>query len=162
MVRSQTTEKEFSPQVSASCRKGSMFVTVKTTQPFNGAIHVKDTRKKACMALGSGGTDTVLRLSLIGDDDNICGIRTNKKTGQRSVQIAVRIHQTLELADDKFYVITCDSRFGNSRNQTSGASLNFFDDGKKTSELTYGRPYKLRAVVAPDSEFNQLFVFLFI
>ena len=28
-------------------------------------------------------------------------------TEERSVPIAVRIHKTLELADDKFYVITC-------------------------------------------------------
>lgn len=30
-----------------------------------------------------------------------------QRTEERSVQIAVRIHKTLELADDKFYVITC-------------------------------------------------------
>jgi hypothetical protein len=28
-------------------------------------------------------------------------------TEERSIPIAVRIHKTLELADDKFYVITC-------------------------------------------------------
>lgn len=30
-----------------------------------------------------------------------------QRAEERSVQIAVRIHKTLELADDKFYVITC-------------------------------------------------------
>lgn len=32
---------------------------------------------------------------------------TLQHTEERSVPIAVRIHKTLELADDKFYVITC-------------------------------------------------------
>lgn len=30
-----------------------------------------------------------------------------QRTEERSVQLAVRVHRTLELADDKFYVITC-------------------------------------------------------
>lgn len=30
-----------------------------------------------------------------------------QQTEERSVQLAVRVHKTLELADDKFYVITC-------------------------------------------------------
>lgn len=30
-----------------------------------------------------------------------------QKTEERSIQLAVRVHKTLELADDKFYVITC-------------------------------------------------------
>lgn len=37
-----------------------------------------------------------------------------QQTEQRSVQLAVRVHKTLELADDKFYVITC-GRSGYSR-----------------------------------------------
>lgn len=30
-----------------------------------------------------------------------------QRSEERSVQLAVRVHKTLELADDKFYVITC-------------------------------------------------------
>lgn len=30
-----------------------------------------------------------------------------QRTEERSIQLAVRVHKTLELADDKFYVITC-------------------------------------------------------
>lgn len=39
-----------------------------------------------------------------------------QKTEERSVPVAVRIHKTLELADDKFYVITCGKAgFKNAR-----------------------------------------------
>lgn len=39
-----------------------------------------------------------------------------QKTEERSVPIAVRIHKTLELADDKSYVITCGKAgFKNAR-----------------------------------------------
>lgn len=31
----------------------------------------------------------------------------SQRTEERSIQLAVRVHKTLELADDKFYVITC-------------------------------------------------------
>lgn len=32
---------------------------------------------------------------------------SSQRTEERSIQLAVRVHKTLELADDKFYVITC-------------------------------------------------------
>lgn len=39
-----------------------------------------------------------------------------QKTEERSVPVAVRVHRTLELADDKIYVITCGkSGFKNSK-----------------------------------------------
>jgi hypothetical protein len=34
-------------------------------------------------------------------------VRLLQKSEERSVAVAVRIHRTLELADDKFYMITC-------------------------------------------------------
>uniref|UniRef100_A0A1A9WJQ6 Uncharacterized protein n=1 Tax=Glossina brevipalpis TaxID=37001 RepID=A0A1A9WJQ6_9MUSC len=38
------------------------------------------------------------------------------RSEERSIQLAVRVHKTLELADDKFYVITCGkSGFGRSQ-----------------------------------------------
>uniref|UniRef100_A0A1A9Z765 Uncharacterized protein n=1 Tax=Glossina pallidipes TaxID=7398 RepID=A0A1A9Z765_GLOPL len=38
---------------------------------------------------------------------------SNSRSEERSIQLAVRVHKTLELADDKFYVITCGkSGFG--------------------------------------------------
>ena len=38
--------------------------------------------------------------------------------------LAVRVHRTLELADDKFYIITCGKAgFQNSNNETSLVTL---------------------------------------
>ena len=43
-----------------------------------------------------------------------------QRTSERSVPIAVRFHRTLELGDDKYYVITCGrSAFRNSRSVSS-------------------------------------------
>lgn len=65
---------------------------------------------------------------------------------ERSVQLAVRIHRTLELADDKFYVITC-GKSGLARDENSHVLLKFFDPGtdRRVRETVYGRPYTIRA-----------------
>lgn len=72
-----------------------------------------------------------------------------QKTEERSVPIAVRIHRTLELADDKFYVITCGSvGFRNSRNETSLVSLRLLDGTRKVTEAVLSRPYTLKAEIS--------------
>ncbi|KAG8232370.1 hypothetical protein J437_LFUL008838 [Ladona fulva] len=75
-----------------------------------------------------------------------------QKTEERSVPIAVRIHQRLELTDDKFYVITCGKAgFKNAKNETSLVSLKLLEKGKKVHEVVYGRAYTLRADISrPD------------
>lgn len=46
---------------------------------------------------------------------HLCLFKT-QRTSERSVPVAVRFHRTLELGDDKYYVITCGrSAFRNSR-----------------------------------------------
>ena len=41
-------------------------------------------------------------------DEDYCGIfASDPKSDERSVAVAVRTHKTLELVDDKFYMITC-------------------------------------------------------
>ncbi|KAK3908464.1 Cuticlin-6 [Frankliniella fusca] len=74
------------------------------------------------------------------------------KSEERSVPVAVRVHRTLELHDDKFYVITCGKAgFRNSRNETSHVSLKLVDKGRRVSEVVYSHPYTLRAdVTRPD------------
>ncbi|KAJ8928288.1 hypothetical protein NQ314_019171 [Rhamnusium bicolor] len=67
------------------------------------------------------------------------------KTEERSVPIAVRIHRTLELADDKFYVITCGK--AGFRNETSLVSLRLLDGNRKIDQAVYSRPYILRAEI---------------
>ena len=61
--------------------------------------------------------------------------------------VAVRIHKTLELADDKFYMITCGKAgFQNNNNETSLVTLQLMREGRKVQEVVYGREYTLRQV----------------
>ena len=63
--------------------------------------------------------------------------------------IAVRIHKTLELADDKYYMITCGrAGFQNLENKTSLVTLELLRDGRKVEQVVYGREYKLRAHIS--------------
>ena len=50
-------------------------------------------------------------------DEDYCGIfASDPSSDERSVAIAVRTHKTLELVDDKFYMITCGKAgFQNTR-----------------------------------------------
>jgi hypothetical protein len=84
-----------------------------------------------------------------------------QKTEERSLPIAVRIHKTLELADDKFYVITCGKAgFKNARNETSLVSLKLLEKGKRVQEAVYSHPYTLRADISrPDGEYKGLKIF---
>ena len=66
-------------------------------------------------------------------------------TDERSVAIAVRIHRTLELADDKYYMNTCGKAgFQNLNNKTSLVTLQLLREGRKVSQVVYGREYMLR------------------
>ena len=68
---------------------------------------------------------------------------------ERSVAIAVRIHKTLELADDKYYMITCGrAGFQNLENKTSLVTLELLREGRKVEQVVYGREYKLRAHIS--------------
>ena len=81
--------------------------------------------------------------------------------------VAVRIHRTLELADDKYYMITCgkaiilqillllililpyyyhysQAGFQNLHNQTSLVTLQLLREGRKVQQVVYGREYMLR------------------
>ncbi|KAJ8940602.1 hypothetical protein NQ318_004798, partial [Aromia moschata] len=80
-----------------------------------------------------------------------------QKTDETSVPIAVRIHKTLELADDKFYVIKCGKAgYTNTRNETSLVSLHVVDDaGRRVTDAIVNRPYKLRAEISrPDGAYS--------
>ncbi|XP_018574056.1 uncharacterized protein LOC108913072, partial [Anoplophora glabripennis] len=74
------------------------------------------------------------------------------KTEERSLPIAVRIHRTLELADDKFYVITCGKAgFLN----TSLVSLRLTEGTRKVIEAVYHRSYTLKVeILRPDSTYG--------
>ncbi|KYQ56239.1 hypothetical protein ALC60_04853 [Trachymyrmex zeteki] len=83
-------------------------------------------------------------------------ISGDNHTEERSIPIAVRIHKTLELADDKFYVITCGKAgFKNAKNETSLVSLRLLDEGVRVQEAIYGHNYTLRAEISrPDGTYG--------
>jgi len=158
MVDSQAAvDQEFLPSVTASCQGGLMTIKVETKQNFQGVMHVCDRargdckRNPACTVYGDGNTTASLRINMLArqNDTDFCGVYINDRTSERSVPIAVRFHKTLELGDDKYYVITCGrSAFRNSRNETADAYMRLYsEDNKRVTEAVYGRKYKLRVGV---------------
>lgn len=151
-------EQEFTPVVTANCKAGLMIIKVTTNQSFHGAVQARNYRLPACMALGNGSLSTVLQINLLAKPNasDFCGVIHKTETDERSVPIAVRIHRTLELADDKFYDITCGKAgFRNARNETSVVSLRLLDKGRKVAEAVYSKPYTLRADLSrPDGTYG--------
>ncbi|XP_017786546.1 PREDICTED: uncharacterized protein LOC108569484 [Nicrophorus vespilloides] len=148
---SESVDTEFVPQVSATCKAGHMSIRVGFNSSFYGAVHARDFRTPACMTHGDGGKMVNLDINLLAvrATPDFCGLHINNKTEERSVSIAVRIHRTLELADDKLYVITCGKAgFKNARNETSLVSLRLLDAGKRITQAVYSRPYTLRAEIS--------------
>ncbi|RZF34451.1 hypothetical protein LSTR_LSTR013021 [Laodelphax striatellus] len=154
-VSGQTTlvEQDFLPVVTATCKAGFMTIKVSTNSSFLGAIHARDFRT-SCIAYGNGTNLTTLDINMLASQGSpdYCGVLVNNKTEERSIPIAVRIHKSLELADDKFYVITCGKAgFKNSRNEKSLVSLKILEKGRKMQEVILGHGYTLRADVSkPD------------
>ncbi|XP_073951492.1 uncharacterized protein isoform X1 [Choristoneura fumiferana] len=156
-VNSQNAEgsTEFSPVVSATCKTGVMSVKIHFNQPFYGVAHAREFRTPACMAQGNGSESLSFDVSLMAaqGSPDFCGVSLNNRTDERSLPFAVRVHRTLELADDKFYVITCGKAgFRNARNETSLVSLRMLNDnGKKVMNAAFNLPYTLRAEMSkPD------------
>merc|ERR1712088_986610 len=151
-------EQVFTPSVSATCRAGVMTIKVETGNRFLGFAHARDFRRPACTSYGLGTEETLLNIDMLADKkkDDYCGVFINEKSEERSVAVAVRIHKTLELVDDKFYMITCGKAgFQNTRNQTSLVNLQLLRNNKKVEQVVYGREYTLRAdITHPDGQFG--------
>ncbi|XP_014211259.1 uncharacterized protein LOC106641366 [Copidosoma floridanum] len=155
-VESQLLDTEFQPTVTAMCQPGFMNIRVNFNQSFVGAVHARghkgDFRKPPCMVAGNGSQQVTLTVDLfaVPDSTEYCGIVVNNRTDERSISIAVRIHKTLELADDKFYVITCgNTKYRNARNETSLVSLRLLDGTRRVQEAYFGHNYTLRAEISP-------------
>ncbi|NP_001153349.1 uncharacterized protein LOC100117022 isoform X2 [Nasonia vitripennis] len=138
------------------CQTGRMNIRVNFNQSFVGAVHArghnKDYRRPPCMIAGDGSNNITLSVDLFAmpDSHDFCGIVVNNRTDERSLSIAVRIHKTLELADDKFYVITCgNTKYRNARNETSLVSLRLLDGTRRVQEAIFGHNYTLRAEISP-------------
>ncbi|XP_037795556.1 uncharacterized protein LOC119590885 [Penaeus monodon] len=157
VARAQSVDEDFTPNIEASCKAGYMQINVYVNNlEYRGAVHARDFRRPECMAIGDGSGSVTLRLPLITDKDDpsYCGVRVNQTSKEKYVPIAVRIHETLELADDKFYVIKCGLQgFFNSKNETSFVGLQLLDpEHKKTKEAVFDRKYILRADMSrPDT-----------
>ena len=86
-----------------------------------------------------------------------------KNTEERRVAIAVRAHETIELLEDKLYVVTCGrAGYQNSRNEVSVVQLKVTppsDEGFKVTTVLEGSRYNLRAeVMDHDREYTKRFV----
>jgi len=142
-------EDVLSPSVSATCSQGFMKVRLRTKSEFNGVIHARDSRDNACLTYGTGDTATFLTINLLTPPNHptFCGVVHDNSSEKSSLAVAVRGHRTLELAADNYYVITCGrSGFRNpDTNTTSTVKLLLTREGKKVTEATYGKEYKLQA-----------------
>jgi len=151
----------FAPRVTATCRGGIMTVKVETLLNFAGVVHSRDYRKPQCSGYGENTKLTYLRINMLAEkgDSDYCGIFiSDPNSEERSVPIAVRTHRTLELVDDKFYMITCgQAGFQNTRNETSMVNLQLLSttSDKKVDQVVYGREYTLRADISKaDGQFG--------
>uniref|UniRef100_A0A0A9WFE9 ZP domain-containing protein n=1 Tax=Lygus hesperus TaxID=30085 RepID=A0A0A9WFE9_LYGHE len=153
-------EQDFSPIVTATCKAGYMTIKVQTNSSFLGALHANDYRTPSCLTNGNGSSQAVLVVNLFApvQSPEYCGVLVSNKTDERSLPIAVRIHKTLELADDKFYVITCGKAgFKNAKNETSLVALKILDMDKKRrqTKVFYSHPYIIRADISrPDGTYG--------
>jgi len=148
--------KDLSPSVTATCSQGFMRVRLKTSQPFHGVIHARDSRDNACLTYGTGRSTTFLTINLLTprDHSSYCGVLYNNATEESNVALAVRSHRTLELAGDNFYVITC-GRSGwkdVSTNISTTVRLSLVSEGRRITEATYGRDYELQAEMDETSD----------
>ncbi|KPL97516.1 Zona pellucida-like domain containing protein 1, partial [Sarcoptes scabiei] len=154
----QIISDEFSPLVTARCDRGLMYITITTQQPFFGIAHTKDFRKAPCMVMGDGSYNSTLKISLLAqpEDELYCGVQRFK--GERSVSLAVRAHRSLELSEDRYFYLTCQSGYQNVRGGTYRVNLKLFDakNDQKASRLIHGEPYILRAELQPKDSITTL------
>ncbi|XP_060648022.1 uncharacterized protein LOC133837688 isoform X2 [Drosophila sulfurigaster albostrigata] len=136
---------EFAPHVTATCKAGTMNIKVKFSSGYTGAVHARDHRTQPCMAMGDGSDSVAFSLNLWAKQGapDYCGILVSNRTEERSIQLAVRVHKTLELADDKFYVITC-GKSGFTRDDNAHVVIKFLENDHRVRDAVYGREYKLR------------------
>ena len=143
----------FQPSVKASCVGGSMTIRVDTQLPFEGIIHGPNRTEEGCSVTGRGGRKTYLKIDLTKPEGSTgsCGVKYNQQTEERRLAIAVRAHPTIELLEDKVYVVSCGrAGFQNSRNKVSVVQLRVALPGSPLTKLDTvleGKQYVLRAEV---------------
>jgi len=135
---------------------GTMKVRVDTKQPFQGVIHGPNRTEPGCFTYGNSGLKTYLNIDLT---KGSCGVKYNSRTEERRLALAVRAHPTIELLEDRLYVVTCGrAGFQNSRNEVSVVQLKVSlpsNPIRKIDTVLEGSQYKLRAeVLEYDPEYD--------
>jgi len=151
----------FQPSVKVSCVGGTMKIRVDTKTPFKGIIHGPNRTEPGCSVLGKDGLKTYFNIDLtrISGSWGSCGVKYDKNSEERKVAIAVRAHRTIELLEDRLYIVTCGQvGYQNSRNEVSVVQLKVTvpnDPIRKINTVLEGERYKLRAeVLDHDNNFD--------
>jgi len=142
---------EFQPSVKASCVGTTMTIRVDTANPFEGIVHgAADKNEAGCSELGRGGLKTFLKIDLSKPEGAVgnCRVKYNAETQERTVAIAVRAHQAVDLLEDRMYILTCGKAgFQNSRTDVSVVQLKVTDGFQELSAALEDESYNLRAQV---------------
>uniref|UniRef100_A0A915BMK1 ZP domain-containing protein n=1 Tax=Parascaris univalens TaxID=6257 RepID=A0A915BMK1_PARUN len=155
---------DFQPTVTWFCPSDAFELTLRTTQPFFGAIHAID-RYQACRMNGTGETETHYRIAFKSWKE--CNVKYSQADDTYSVQIEVNEHPVLILQQDRIFDLVCEGRrtvavtnastlqHANTRNsQTShfhiSFELNITGADGVFDEVTYGEPYFLRVQIKDD------------
>jgi len=151
---------EFEPTVHASCTGGTMTIRVDTEQPFEGVIHTPNRTEPGCSVIGLGGQKTKFEIDLKrpSGSEGSCNVRYNPETEETKVGVYVRAHPTIELLNDRLFIVTCGKAgFQNSRKEISVVQLKVTDGGRKQNAVVEGSTYTLQVqVLNPDPEFGIL------
>ncbi|XP_023331650.1 uncharacterized protein LOC111703818 [Eurytemora carolleeae] len=151
---------DFQPSVHASCTGGTMTIRVDTTQPFDGVIHTPNRTEPGCSIEGQGGLKTKFEIDLKkpAGAAGSCGVKYNAQSEETRVGVFVRAHKTIELLEDRLYIVTCGKAgFQNSRKEISVVHLKISDGRQKLNAVLEGSQYKLQVqVLNPDPEFGIL------
>lgn len=79
---------EFAPQVSATCKAGVMNIKVNFNNPYSGAIHARDYRKRECMQMGDGSNSIALSINLLAKQgqSDYCGVLAHNVSSEVSTE----------------------------------------------------------------------------
>lgn len=78
---------EFAPRVSATCKAGTMNIKVKLDGPYTGAVHARDHRTPACMAMGDGSDTVAFSINILAKQGapDYCGVLVSNVSGYNNV-----------------------------------------------------------------------------
>eukprot|EP00088_Acartia_fossae_P002889 TRINITY_DN11202_c0_g2_i4.p1 TRINITY_DN11202_c0_g2~~TRINITY_DN11202_c0_g2_i4.p1 ORF type:complete len:416 (-),score=87.23 TRINITY_DN11202_c0_g2_i4:495-1742(-) len=150
----------YANDVKVSCTGGTMTIRVHTKEPFEGVIHAINRTEPGCSKLGDGGLRTKFEIDLTRPEgsEGSCGVKYDPKIQETRVAIYVRKHPSIELYDDKLYIVRCGKAgFQNTRQETSFITLKVTDGLRKLDAVLEGSEQKLQVqVLNPDPEYGIL------